>query len=61
MEYIRFAIALLVGLFIYTIFMRIFMGIANRMGETLGIGRLVIYIYRKIVGGIKKVLNYSAF
>ncbi len=51
MEDIRVGLMLLIILFIYIVIIRIFMRIANAIGERLGVGRFVITLFRKMFNG----------
>jgi hypothetical protein len=48
MDNIVNALKLIIGLFIYIVFIRIFMEIANFIGEKLRFGKFFMYLWSKI-------------
>ncbi|WP_202711410.1 hypothetical protein [Sporosalibacterium faouarense] len=50
MEYLRLAVGMLIMIFIFMFIIRIFMKIANHIGETLGIGKFIIGLYERVSG-----------
>ena len=48
MDYIYYALGISIGLFIYIIITKVYMMIANYVGEQLGIGKFLIYLWGKI-------------
>ncbi|SFD14578.1 hypothetical protein [Clostridium uliginosum] len=48
MDYIQFTLKVLSVLFIYIVIMKICMVVANYVGEQLGLGKSLIYLWRKI-------------
>lgn len=48
MEYILFALVVLMVVFIYIVITRIFMRVANDIGELLGIRKLIEFLLLKI-------------
>ena len=53
MDYIYYVFNLLIVLFVYIVIMKIYMKVANYIGEQLGIGKFLIFLWRKIRGIIK--------
>ena len=47
MDYIKFAFAIIFAICIYTGITKICMWVANDVGEKLGIGKSLIYLFRK--------------
>jgi len=47
MDYIKFAFAILFAIVIYTVITKICMWVANEVGENLGVGKSLIYLFRK--------------
>lgn len=48
MDYIYFALSFLFVLFIYIVITKICMWAANSVGEQLGVGKSLMYLWRKI-------------
>lgn len=58
MDYIHYALNFLIVLFFYMVIMKIYMGIANYVGEQLGIGKFIIYLWGKIRKNNKFISGY---
>ena len=48
MDYIYFALKIIMVLFTLIVITIIYMGVANYVGEKLGLGEFFIYLWRKI-------------
>ncbi|MCY6354406.1 hypothetical protein [Clostridium sp. ZS2-4] len=48
MDYIQYVLKILSVLFIYIVIIKIYMVVANYVGEKLGIGKFFIYLCKKI-------------
>ncbi|TCO68881.1 hypothetical protein [Marinisporobacter balticus] len=44
MDYLQYALKVLSVLFIYIVIMKIYMGVANYVGEQLGLGKFLIHL-----------------
>lgn len=48
MDYIHYALSVLIVLFIYIAITKFYMLVANYIGEHLGFGKFFMYLWRKI-------------
>ncbi|MCB2307261.1 hypothetical protein LGL08_10220 [Clostridium estertheticum] len=48
MDYIHYALDILIGIFIIIVITKIYMMAANYVGEQLRLGKFLIYLWRKI-------------